>query len=101
MRVFTPELYVYISDSDYIFLVANKDENENFEIIYDNIVPINIRSSNATDLQTITSIVKKNLFQIEQKINFLDTRIDHLENSVSQLGQALVEGPGIDPDDPF
>ena len=71
MRVFTPELYVYISYSDYIFLVANKDENENFEIIYNNIVPLNIGSSNATDLQTITSIVKKNLFQIEQKINFL------------------------------
>ena len=71
MRVFTPELYVYISNSDYIFLVANKDENENFEIIYNNIVPLNIGSSNATDLQTITSIVKKNLFQIEQKINFL------------------------------
>ena len=70
MRVFTPELYVYISNSDYIFLVANKDENENFEIIYDNIVPLNIGSSNATDLQTITSIVKKS-FQIEQKINFL------------------------------
>ena len=71
MRVFTPELYVYISNSDYIFLVANKDENENFEIIYNNIVPLNIGSSNATDLQAITSIVKKNLFQIEQKINFL------------------------------
>ncbi len=41
------------------------------------------------------------LSDLEQKINFLDTRIDHLENSVSQLGQALVEGPGIDPDDPF
>ena len=33
MRVFTPELYVYISNSDYIFLVAKNDENENFEII--------------------------------------------------------------------
>ena len=41
------------------------------------------------------------LSDLEQKINFLDTRIDHLENSVSQLGQALVEGPGIDPDEPF
>ena len=41
------------------------------------------------------------LSELEQKVNFLDTRIDHLENSVSQLGQALVEGPGIDPGDPF
>ena len=41
------------------------------------------------------------LSDLEQKINFLDTRMDHLENTVSQLGQPLVEGPGIDPDDPF
>ena len=39
--------------------------------------------------------------ELEHKINILDTRVDHLENSVSQLGQALVEGPGVDPDDPF
>ena len=39
--------------------------------------------------------------ELEQKINILDTRVDHIENSVSQLGQALVEGPGVDPDDPF
>ena len=41
------------------------------------------------------------LSDLEQKINILDSRIDHLENSISQLGQALVEGPGIDPDEPF
>ena len=37
------------------------------------------------------------LSDLEQKLNLLDSRIDHLENSISQLGQALVEGPGIDP----
>ena len=41
------------------------------------------------------------LSDLERKINILDTRIEHLENSVSQLGQAIVEGPGVDPDDPF
>lgn len=41
------------------------------------------------------------LSDLEQKINILDTRIDHLENSISQLGQALVEGAAIDPDEPF
>ena len=41
------------------------------------------------------------LSDLEQKINLLDTSIDHLENSVSQLGQALVESSGIDRDDPF
>jgi len=41
------------------------------------------------------------LSDLEQKLNLLDSRIDHLENSISQLGQALVEGPGIDPDEPF
>ena len=34
--------HVYIRPQLY-FVVANKDENENFEIIYDNIIPINIR----------------------------------------------------------
>ena len=41
------------------------------------------------------------LSDLEQKLNLLDSRIDHLEHSISQLGQALVEGPGIDPDEPF
>tara|TARA_Y100001933_G_scaffold236968_1_gene259429 strand:+ start:120 stop:344 length:225 start_codon:yes stop_codon:yes gene_type:complete len=41
------------------------------------------------------------LSELERKIDILDTRIEHLENSVSQLGQAIVEGPEIDPDDPF
>ena len=38
---------------------------------------------------------------LREELSFLKKQIDHLENSVSQLGQALVEGPGIDPDDPF
>ena len=37
----------------------------------------------------------------KEELTLLKKQIDHLENSVSQLGQALVEGPGIDPDDPF
>ena len=36
-----------------------------------------------------------------EELSFLKKQIDHLENSVSQLGRALVEGQGIDPDDPF
>ena len=38
---------------------------------------------------------------LREELSFLKKQIDHLENSVSQLGQALVEGQGIDPDDPF
>ena len=41
------------------------------------------------------------LSELERKIDILDTRIENLENSVSQLGQAIVQGPGVDPDDPF
>ena len=37
----------------------------------------------------------------KEELTLLKKQIDHLENSISQLGQALVEGPGIDPDDPF
>ena len=55
-------------------------------------------------LKAQAEINETNLIQIsdlEQKINILESRIDHLENSISQLGQALVEGPGVDPDEPF
>ena len=37
----------------------------------------------------------------KEELTLLKKQIDHLENSISQLGQALVEGPGIDPDEPF
>ena len=37
----------------------------------------------------------------KEELTLLKKQIDHLENSISQLGQAFVEGPGIDPDDPF
>ena len=37
----------------------------------------------------------------KEELTLLRKQIDHLENSISQLGQALVEGSGIDPDDPF
>ena len=37
----------------------------------------------------------------KEELTLLKKQIDHLEDSVSQLGQALVEGPGIDPDEPF
>ena len=37
----------------------------------------------------------------KEELTLLKKQIDHLEDSVVQLGQALVEGPGIDPDEPF
>ena len=52
----------------------------------------------------LSSTLMRHDFEIRnqrEELSFLKKQIDHLENSVSQLGQALVEGPGIDPDDPF
>ena len=37
----------------------------------------------------------------KEELTLLKKQIDHLEDSIAQLGQALVEGPGIDPDEPF
>ena len=37
----------------------------------------------------------------KEELTLLKKQIDHLEDSVAQLGQALVEGTGTDPDDPF
>ena len=52
----------------------------------------------------LSSTLMRHDFEIRnlrEELSFLKKQIDHLENSVSQLGQALVEGQGIDPDDPF
>ena len=52
----------------------------------------------------LSSTLMRHDFEIRNQrdeLTFLKKQIDHLENSVSQLGQALVEGPGIDPDEPF
>ena len=52
----------------------------------------------------LSSTLMRHDFEIRnlrEELSFLKKQIDHLENSVSQLGQALVEGPGIDPDEPF
>ncbi len=52
----------------------------------------------------LSSTLMRHDFEIRNQrdeLNFLKKQIDHLEDSVAQLGQALVEGPGIDPDEPF
>ena len=52
----------------------------------------------------LSSTLMRHDFEVRnqrEELSFLKKQIDHLENSVSQLGQALVEGQGIDPDDPF
>ena len=52
----------------------------------------------------LSSTLMRHDFEVRnqrEELSFLKKQIDHLENSVSQLGQALVEGPGIDPDEPF
>ena len=52
----------------------------------------------------LSSTLMRHDFEIRNQrdeLTFLKKQIDHLENSVSQLGQALDEGPGIDPDEPF
>jgi len=52
----------------------------------------------------LSSTLMRHDFEVRnqrEELSFLKKQIDHLENSVSQLGQALVAGQGIDPDDPF
>ena len=52
----------------------------------------------------LSSTLMRHDFEIRnqrEELSFLKKQIDHLKNSVSQLGQALVEGQGVDPDDPF
>ena len=72
MEIFSPTLYLEINKSEYIFTVGDKDENNNFKLIYKSSEEIQgINNYKITDFDLISNIIKKNIFIIEKKINFV------------------------------
>ena len=64
-------LFVEINNYDFVFSVAKIDENNNFKKIYSIDVPIiGLDNNRIVDYEKINNIVKKNIYVIEQKLNF-------------------------------
>ena len=63
-------LFIEINSFEYIFFVGKKDENNNFEILFNIDIPITgFENNRISDLEKIFNVIKENIFVIEQKFS--------------------------------
>ena len=71
MEINSPKLFVEINNFEYIFGVGDNDKNNEFKIIYKESIDLQgISNNRIVDFDLIYNIIKKNIFLIEQKLNF-------------------------------
>ena len=71
MKIYSPKLFIEINNSEYIFAVGDENEKKNFQIIYKSIEQLQgIQKKKITDFDLVFNTIKKNIYIIEQKLNF-------------------------------
>ena len=71
MQINTPNLIIEIKNSEYIFVVGENNEDNNFKLLYKNIIQTSLTNDNKIfDYESIYKVLKKNIYLIEQKFNF-------------------------------
>ena len=71
MKINSPTLFIEINNSEYIFTAGDKVE-DNFQLIYKHISPIRgIENLRIIDFDIVLEDIKKNIYLIEQKLNFI------------------------------
>ena len=71
MTIYSPILFIEINHSEFIFIVGEKNEEENLKLTYKLILPIQgIVKSKISDFNLVLSTIKNNVYLIEQKLNF-------------------------------
>lgn len=71
MEINSPILFIEINNTEYIFSVGVENDQENFEQIYKCNVPMQgIENYKITNFDLVFNKIKKNIYIIEQKINF-------------------------------
>ena len=71
MKLNSPTLFVEINKMEYIFSVGDKIDQENFKLIHQSVAPIQgISSYKIVDYNLVLNIIKKNIYEIEQQLNF-------------------------------
>ena len=71
MEILSPILFIEINNSEYVFVVGDSDENNNFKIIYKNVIPAEgIKNQKITDFDLIFDVLKRNIYLVEQKLNY-------------------------------
>ena len=65
------DLYIEINNSSYVFFVSEKNEQNNFKIVYHLPVPLKgIDNNRISDLKTVFNLIKENIYLIEKKLNY-------------------------------
>ena len=68
----SPILFIEIDISEIIFVVSKKDDSENYEILFkDRIDNQNTINFSYTDYNLTHDLLKKKIYFIEQKLNFI------------------------------
>ena len=71
MKIYSPTLFIEIKNKKFTYLVGDVNEQSNFNLIYKSSALINgIENSKITDFDSVFSAIKKNIFLIEQELNF-------------------------------
>ena len=71
MQPNSPILYIEINKTEYIFAVGLNDDENHFKLIHKESTPIQgITNNKITDFKLVHDTLKKNIYLIEQKINF-------------------------------
>ena len=71
MQTFSPTLFLEINNSEFIFVAKEENEENNFKLAYKCEVPIEgVENYKITDFNLFLSIIKKNIYLAEQKLNF-------------------------------
>ena len=72
MIIYSPTLFIEVNNTELTFAVGDIHENSNFKIIYKSAVQIQvIENSRIADFELILENLKKNIYLIEQKLNFI------------------------------
>ena len=80
-------LFIEIGDKEFIFTVGEVKNNIRFTVLHLDIIPIEgINKNKLLDVEIVSKIFKKNIYSIEQKLNFVFKEvtiiINNFENSI-------------------
>ena len=72
MSVREPILFIEINNTEFKFIIGNFNENANLKLVHTIEIPLQgINNKKISDLKLVSSIVKENVYLIEQKLNFV------------------------------
>ena len=72
MKIHSPILLIEINNSEYIFTVGDENEQGNLKLVYQCSEPLQgFENFRVADFDLVFSVIKKNIYIIEQELNFI------------------------------